>query len=380
MPLRCDTIRYLKREKIKRRDWTQVDRIKRHTSVWFTIWAFENDMLHRLCCSMCHPSYISWLTDISSNSQTNDAASNYTFLFGFVWFVVVFSDLLFCVRICHCVFWLVIMFSIIGSLNAAWAFTLWERPWACWFSEALIESRQFIGWWRDATPDVLTSSAYTGDRAICSSDFSAFTKWPYCQIFLAQYNFSDTDSPFALRLLHTAELCSPRGEVPWNIAVVNRRVLDLLRAMTRTVSVLNVWGFRMHARRFMGFQNVHFVRSSHWIGPKSPTSLKRRNSTSGSLAALIPGLKGGSCCFSAISIRRSPDSGSSLFSSRLTNAAAADFTNLVGSVEQGYTAIPVVEDSLASHLSPSLAPSWKSRPLLPTKPCRTIPPLSESPT
>ncbi len=59
------------------------------------------------------------------------------------------------------------------------------------------------------------------------------------------------------------------------------------------------------------------------------------------------------------------------FSSRLTNAAAADFTNLVGSVEQGYTAVPVVEDTFASHLSPSLAPSWKSRSLLQTKPCRT---------
>ncbi len=59
------------------------------------------------------------------------------------------------------------------------------------------------------------------------------------------------------------------------------------------------------------------------------------------------------------------------FSSCLTNAAAADFTNLVGSVEQGYTAIPVVEDTLASHLSPSLAHSWKSCPLLPTKPYRT---------
>ncbi len=56
------------------------------------------------------------------------------------------------------------------------------------------------------------------------------------------------------------------------------------------------------------------------------------------------------------------------FSSRLTNAAAADFTNLVVSVEQGYTAMPVVEDTLASHLSPSLAPSC---PLLPSKPCRT---------
>ncbi len=59
------------------------------------------------------------------------------------------------------------------------------------------------------------------------------------------------------------------------------------------------------------------------------------------------------------------------FSSCLTNAAAADFTNLVGSVEQGYTTMPVVEDTLASHLSPYLAPSWKSRPLLLTKLCRT---------
>ncbi len=59
------------------------------------------------------------------------------------------------------------------------------------------------------------------------------------------------------------------------------------------------------------------------------------------------------------------------FSSCLNNAAAADFTNLVGSVEQGYTAMPVIEETLASHLSPSLAPSWKSHPLLPSKPCRT---------
>ncbi len=65
------------------------------------------------------------------------------------------------------------------------------------------------------------------------------------------------------------------------------------------------------------------------------------------------------------------------FSSCLTNAVAADFTNLVGSVEQGYTAIPVVKDTLASHLSSSLAPSWKSRPLLPSKPCRTTSALIE---
>ncbi len=170
-------------------------------------------------------------------------------------------------------------------------------------SEALIESRQLIGWWRDAAPDALTSSAYTGERAIYSSDFSAFTKRPYCPSvfcdFLAQkYHISDTDYPFALRRLPTVEHCSPCGEVPWSIAVVNRRF----------------------------FGDLHQEISRSWKQP---------------------------------------------FSSHLINAAAADFTNLVGSVEQGYTAMPVVEDTLASHLSPSLAPSWKSRPLLPTKPCRT---------
>ncbi len=40
-------------------------------------------------------------------------------------------------------------------------------------SEAPIESRQFIGWWRNAISDAITSSAYTGERAIHSSDFSA---------------------------------------------------------------------------------------------------------------------------------------------------------------------------------------------------------------
>ncbi len=60
---------------------------------------------------------VPWLTDVSSSqrwviySQTNGAVSNYTYLFRFVWFVVVFSDLLFCFRICRCVFWLVILFS-----------------------------------------------------------------------------------------------------------------------------------------------------------------------------------------------------------------------------------------------------------------------------
>ncbi len=66
------------------------------------------------------------------------------------------------------------MFSIIGFLDAA-AYALGTPP--AWpMSEAPIESRQFIGWWRDAISDAITSSAYTGERAIHSSDFSAFTK------------------------------------------------------------------------------------------------------------------------------------------------------------------------------------------------------------
>ncbi len=40
-------------------------------------------------------------------------------------------------------------------------------------SETHIESRQFIGWWRDAVSDAMTSSGHTGERAIHSSDFSA---------------------------------------------------------------------------------------------------------------------------------------------------------------------------------------------------------------
>ncbi len=54
-------------------------------------------------------------------------------------------------------------------------------------------------------------------------------------------------------------------------------------------------------------------RSACWIGPMSPASPELRNSTSGSSAVHIPSLKGGSCHFSAICIKRSPDPGSSHF-------------------------------------------------------------------
>lgn len=64
------------------------------------------------------------------------------------------------------------------------------------------------------------------------------------------------------------------------------------------------------------------------------------------------------------------------FSACLMNAVDSDFTNLVGSVKQGYARIPAIEDTLATHLSPSSASSssassWNSHGLLPSKPCRT---------
>ncbi len=56
------------------------------------------------------------------------------------------------------------------------------------------------------------------------------------------------------------------------------------------------------------------LRSSLWIGLMSPASFSRRSSTSGSLVARTPGLKGGSYHFSVICITRSPGPGNNLFS------------------------------------------------------------------
>ncbi len=58
------------------------------------------------------------------------------------------------------------------------------------------------------------------------------------------------------------ELCSPCGEVPWSIAAVSHRVLAPSRAMTRTVSVLNVWVFRMRAKRFTASWNANSAKNS----------------------------------------------------------------------------------------------------------------------
>ncbi len=66
------------------------------------------------------------------------------------------------------------VFSFIGNSTLR-SFTLRERL-RMTESWTHIESRQFIGWWRDAVSDAMTSSGHTGERAIHSSDFSAFTK------------------------------------------------------------------------------------------------------------------------------------------------------------------------------------------------------------
>ncbi len=126
MPLRCD-MRFEKGEKKKDRPKAgrprQKDMIRDLPSA-----PLELMPQFTLLCFFwfCTP----WLTDVSSSqqwviySQTNGAVSNYTYLFRFVWFVVVFSDLLFCFRICHCVFWLVIMFSelLLCFLNCYFVF------------------------------------------------------------------------------------------------------------------------------------------------------------------------------------------------------------------------------------------------------------------
>ncbi len=118
MPLQCD-MRFEKGEKKK-------DRPKVGSNHW-SIASKRHDSRFTICATGADASVCSavlllvlpvpWLTDVSSSqrwviySQTNGAVSNYTYLFRFVWFVVVFSDLLFCFRICRCVFWLVILFS-----------------------------------------------------------------------------------------------------------------------------------------------------------------------------------------------------------------------------------------------------------------------------
>ncbi len=131
MPLRCD-MRFEKGERKK-------DRLKVGSNRW-SIASKRHDTRFIICATGTDASVHSavlllvlplpWLTDVSSSqrwviySQTNGAVSNYTYLFRFVWFVV-FSDLLFCFRICHCVFLIVILFFIFAFAFVICYFVFW---------------------------------------------------------------------------------------------------------------------------------------------------------------------------------------------------------------------------------------------------------------
>ncbi len=110
-------------------------------------------------------------------------------------------------------------------------------------------------------------------------------------------------------------------------------------------------------------------KSLRWIDPMSPASLELRSSTIASSSARIPSLKGRSCHFSVICIERSPVPGSSHFPlALLTRQPLTSPTLWV----------------LWSRVTPPCRwlrilwphifhPLWLllSRPLLPSKPCRT---------
>ncbi len=124
------------------------------------------------------------------------------------------------------------VFSFIGNSTLRWPLRERLHVTESWTH---IESRQFIGWWRDAVSDAMTSSGHTGERAIHSSDFSAFTKRSHCPSLL---RFLTHLLPLRLSVCTSAtasvELCSPRGEVPWSLVAVNRCARDSSLAMTRT--------------------------------------------------------------------------------------------------------------------------------------------------
>ncbi len=94
------------------------------------------------------------------------------------------------------------MFSFIGELNAA--LKRFGNAHCVTESETHIESRQFIGWWRDAISDAMMSSGHTGECAIHSSDFSAFTKRSHCPSLLRFL----TQLPFAIIHLHFGDCLS----------------------------------------------------------------------------------------------------------------------------------------------------------------------------
>ncbi len=96
-----------------------------------------------------------------------------------------------------------------------------------------------------------------------------------CCDFLAQTYF--LRSSICTSATASVELCSPRGEVPWSIAAVNRRARVSSLAKTHIVSALSAWGFRMHVTRFTGPRNARFARISVSYPSALGLRLVRRN-------------------------------------------------------------------------------------------------------
>ncbi len=117
----------------------------------------------------------------------------------------------------------------------------------------------------EAAPDAFTSHLILANvpsaSQISPPSWSGHFSPSCCHYFDAiSIDFSRIASPFALRWLQLRN--SVLLAVPWNIVDASCRALALSRAMTRTVSVLNVWVFCMHARRLMGCRNVNFAKTS----------------------------------------------------------------------------------------------------------------------
>ncbi len=98
---------------------------------------------------------------------------------------------------------------------------------------------------------------------------SGHTALRCCDFFCPKYHISNANYPFALWRLPTVELCSPCSKVPWSSTAVNRRARNSSLAMTHTVSVLSVWGFSMHAKRFMGSEKCTFCEKLSHNPPHS---------------------------------------------------------------------------------------------------------------
>ncbi len=179
----------------------------------------------------------------------------------------------------------------------------------------------------------MMSSGHTGECAIHSSDFSAFTKrshGPSLLRFLTQL------LPLRLSICTSAtasvELCSPRGEVPWSFAAVNRVSSRFIAREDPHSKCIKCLGFS-HAREAVyGTSKCKICDDFRLITLRSRLEDYERESS------IVPRRASStSAAPREIAASREP----------AASRRAADFTNLVGSVEQGYTAMPVIEDTLA---------------------------------